>query len=122
MASGEASRFQPSEVSTAGLVALAFLIVGGTVIGLCAHNWLLRAVSPTAVGSYAFVTPLVALALGAIAGDEVLTPTTAASALLVVLSLALLRMSAAKRSTPQTTANGRAPQLVCNASAASRMA
>jgi drug/metabolite transporter (DMT)-like permease len=97
---GEVVRWHPANVSNAAVVALAFLILGGTVVGLCAHNWLLRAVSPTAVGSYAFVTPLVALGLGAMAGDGNLSRMTAVSAGLVLLSLLLLRAHASRDSAP----------------------
>jgi len=67
---GELSSWTPAQVSPRALGALAFLVVCGTVLGFGAYTWLLRVATPAAVGTYAFVNPVVALALAWIAGDE----------------------------------------------------
>ena len=51
--------------STHGLAAFAYLIVFGSIIGFSAYIWLLHHVRPALAGSYAYVNPAIAVALGA---------------------------------------------------------
>jgi drug/metabolite transporter (DMT)-like permease len=67
-----------------GAGSLAFLIVCGTAIGLAAYTWLLRVTTPAAVGTYAFVNPLIALLLGWAVGDDTLGARTVLATGLVV--------------------------------------
>jgi drug/metabolite transporter (DMT)-like permease len=48
-----------------GLAAFAYLIVFGSIIGFSAYIWLLHHVRPALAGSYAYVNPAIAVALGA---------------------------------------------------------
>ena len=48
-----------------GLAAFAYLIVFGSIIGFSAYIWLLHHVRPALAGSYAYVNPVIAVALGA---------------------------------------------------------
>ena len=59
--SGE--RFTPSTASTASWLALAFLVFA-SVIGYSAYGWLLQHVRMSLVSTYAYVNPVVAVALG----------------------------------------------------------
>jgi drug/metabolite transporter (DMT)-like permease len=52
--------------SLGGLGALAYLIVMGSMVGYSAYAWLLRSVPPALATSYAYVNPVIALALGAL--------------------------------------------------------
>ena len=57
--------------STQGLAAFAYLIVFGSIIGFSAYVWLLHHVRPALAGSYAYVNPAIAVALGAwLAGER----------------------------------------------------
>jgi len=47
-----------------GLAALAYLIVFGSCFGYAAYAWLLHEVNPALLGTYAYVNPAVAVALG----------------------------------------------------------
>jgi drug/metabolite transporter (DMT)-like permease len=54
-----------------GLAAFAYLIVFGSIIGFSAYIWLLHHVRPALAGSYAYVNPAIAVALGAwLAGER----------------------------------------------------
>ncbi|MFN2564437.1 MAG: EamA family transporter [Gemmatimonadaceae bacterium] len=90
---GELSRgWSPAEeLTTRGLTALAFLIVCGTVLGFGAYTWLMRVTTPAAASTYAFVNPVIALALGWAVGDDILGPRTAVAAVLVVGAVLLTR-------------------------------
>lgn len=57
--------------STHGLAAFVYLIVFGSIIGFSAYVWLLHHVRPALAGSYAYVNPAIAVALGAwLAGER----------------------------------------------------
>jgi drug/metabolite transporter (DMT)-like permease len=78
---GELATWHAVTPTPRALWSLGFLVLGGTALGFSAYNWLLTVVSPAAVGSYAFVNPVVALALGVVVGDDRLTlPTGLATA------------------------------------------
>lgn len=56
--------------SHAGLAAFAYLVVFGSIVGFSAYVWLLRNVRPALAGSYAYVNPAIAVALGALLAHE----------------------------------------------------
>lgn len=47
-----------------GITALAYLVVFGSCFGYAAYAWLLHEVNPALLGTYAYVNPAVAVALG----------------------------------------------------------
>ena len=51
--------------SAHALAAFAYLIVFGSIVGFSAYIWLLHHVRPALAGSYAYVNPAIAVALGA---------------------------------------------------------
>lgn len=53
-----------------GLLAVAYLCVFGSIIAFTAYVWLLHHVRPALAGSYAYVNPVIAVALGAWLGHE----------------------------------------------------
>src|SRR6266480_7610059 len=54
------------------LAAMAYLIIGGSLIAFSAYGYLLRHVRPALATSYAYVNPLVAVGLGvALAGEQI---------------------------------------------------
>ena len=53
-----------------GLLAIAFLSVFGSVVGLTAYTYLLQHVPVTKVSTYAFVNPVIAVLIGAAAFHE----------------------------------------------------
>jgi drug/metabolite transporter (DMT)-like permease len=61
---GEFRGFHPSAVSRQAWLALLYLIVAGSIVGYTAYVWLLHHQSPTKVGTYAYVNPIVAVTLG----------------------------------------------------------
>ncbi|MEO5963253.1 MAG: drug/metabolite exporter YedA [Thermomonas sp.] len=51
--------------TTTGLAAFVYLVVFGSILGFSAYIWLLHHVRPVLAGSYAYVNPAIAVALGA---------------------------------------------------------
>lgn len=88
---GEWSGWSPTPLPTRALASLAFLVVGGTVVGFGSYTWLLRVATPSAVGSYAFVNPVIAVLLAQAAGDGELTSRTILGGVLVVGAVMLTR-------------------------------
>ena len=84
LAVGELRGWSPAEITPKALLSLAFLVVGGTVLGFGAYTWLIRVTSLAAVSTYAFVNPVVALLLAWAVGDGELSARTAVAAALVV--------------------------------------
>ena len=63
---GEIGQTHVEAFSLRSLVALAYLIVFGSIVAFTAYTWLLANVPVSTVGTYAYVNPIVAVALGAI--------------------------------------------------------
>jgi drug/metabolite transporter (DMT)-like permease len=95
--SGELRGWSVAEVSPRAFGALGFLILGGTVLGFGAYTWLLRVASPAAVGSYAFVNPVVALLLAHAVGDGQVTGRTLAAGTLVIGAVLFTRDQDSRR-------------------------
>jgi drug/metabolite transporter (DMT)-like permease len=75
---------QPLHVSARSAASLLYLIVFGSLIGFSTYMWLLKVASPTAVGTYAYVNPAVAVLLGVLFAGERL-PAQAVAAMTVIL-------------------------------------
>jgi drug/metabolite transporter (DMT)-like permease len=87
---GELRDFHPAAVSSQAWLALLYLIVPGSIIGFTAYVWLIHRESPTRVGTYAYVNPVVAVLLGYFAAGEELGPRTVLGTLFVLISVVLI--------------------------------
>jgi drug/metabolite transporter (DMT)-like permease len=76
----------PSVSLRAGL-AILYLAVAGSIVAFTAYVWLLHRMRATAVTSYAYVNPVVALLIGHWFGNEALGVRTIVGAALVLLSV-----------------------------------
>jgi drug/metabolite transporter (DMT)-like permease len=79
-----------AQVSISSMLAVAYLVGFGSLIGLNSYLWLLTRVSAPKVTTYALVNPVVALFLGAAVLDERITPLTIGAACLVLSGVALV--------------------------------
>jgi len=96
--SGEFVGFRMQTVSWNAWFALVYLIIAGSIIAFTAYVWLLHYESPTKVGTYAYVNPVVAVALGYFAGGEAVGPRTLLGALLVLISVITITTIPKKKS------------------------
>jgi drug/metabolite transporter (DMT)-like permease len=85
---GEVGAFQLAELSTRSLIGLAYLVVFGSWLAFTAYAWLLQNAPLSKVATYAYVNPVVAIALGWALLDEAVTATTFAAAAVIVASVA----------------------------------
>ena len=87
---GEMSSFSPRDVSTISLVAAAYLIISGSVIGFAAYHWLLDNVSTSLVSTYTFINPIVAVLLGTMILGEPFSIPMLLGACLVIASVIVM--------------------------------
>jgi drug/metabolite transporter (DMT)-like permease len=76
--------------SPGALGALAYLIVAGSLLAFTAYVWLLARMPVSTVASYAYVNPVVALAIGFWLGNEAVGARTLIGAALVLASVILI--------------------------------
>ncbi len=88
--SGEVRSFDPGAVSMRSVAGFAYMVVAASILAFTAYVWLLRVSTPSLVGSYAFVNPLVAVFLGAAVGGEPVTARTALAAVLILAAVAAI--------------------------------
>lgn len=94
---GEWRGFQLSNVSTPSILALFYLIIFGSIIGFSTYMWLLKVARPAAVGTYAYVNPLVAVLLGVLVAGEKLPPSATLAMVVILASVALVSISPAAK-------------------------
>jgi drug/metabolite transporter (DMT)-like permease len=84
---GEFQSFRIATVSLHAWLALVYLITAGSIAGFTAYIWLLHYESPTRVGTYAYVNPVVAVGFGYFFGGEMVGLRTLLGTLLVLVSV-----------------------------------
>jgi drug/metabolite transporter (DMT)-like permease len=87
---GEWGQVHPAAITGLSVAAFFYLVIAGSVIGYSAYVYLNRKVSPQAASSYAYVNPLVAVALGWGFLGESVTATTLVAGALIVIAVAVL--------------------------------
>jgi drug/metabolite transporter (DMT)-like permease len=90
---GEFRNFHPGTVSLAAWLSLLYLIVAGSIIAFTAYVWLIHHESPTKVGTYAYVNPVVAVLVGYFLGGEELGLRTILGTLFVLTSVVVITMT-----------------------------
>jgi drug/metabolite transporter (DMT)-like permease len=73
------------------------LIVAGSIIGFTAYVWLIHHESPTKVGTYAYVNPIVAVLVGYFLGGEGLSARTILGSVFILISVVVITTTPAKK-------------------------
>ena len=94
---GEFRNFHPWAVSREAWLSLFYLIVAGSIIAFTAYVWLIHHESPTKVGTYAYVNPVVAVLLGYFLGGEALGLRTILGTLFVLISVVVITTTRVKK-------------------------
>src|SRR5262252_9186862 len=102
---GEFRGFRMQAVSAKAWLALVYLIVAGSIVAFTAYVWLIHHESPTKVGTYAYVNPVVAVVLGYLFAGEALNFRTIAGTTLILVSVVVITTTPKTQSgsLPQTT-------------------
>lgn len=90
LARGEGGDFVPADVSTGSWVALAYLVVFGSLFAFTAYVWLLGVAPVSVVSTYAYVNPAVAVVLGVLLNDEHLSSTEILGGLVILVAVAVV--------------------------------
>lgn len=91
-AMGEWPRLFTQAVSLKSALAFAYLTVAGGLVAFSTYAWLLRVAPPTALSTYAYVNPLVAVLLGWLLGGEAVGASVAVAAALIVGAVVLITL------------------------------
>jgi drug/metabolite transporter (DMT)-like permease len=92
---GELSALRPGTFSTTSLLALAYLVVMGSLVGFTAYAWLIRVAPTSLVATYAYVNPVVAVVLGRLLAAEPVTPRTMAAGGVILTAVVLIATAGA---------------------------
>ena len=84
LVAGEAGRIDPARFSVTSVLALGYLVVFGSLVGFTAYTWLLKHAPVSTVATYAYVNPIVAVALGAFLLHEQITLRTLVASVLII--------------------------------------
>jgi drug/metabolite transporter (DMT)-like permease len=102
---GEFRGVHAQAVSRGAWLALAYLIVAGSIVGFTAYVWLIHHESPTKVGTYAYVNPVVAVLVGYFLGGEAIGPRTIVGTLLVLVSVVVITTTPKVKREPKPLAS-----------------
>jgi drug/metabolite transporter (DMT)-like permease len=91
---GEFTALNVGAVSWHSLISLAYLALFGST-AYAVYVWLLKVSEPSKVATYAFVNPVIALALGSILAGEPFSPWTLFCSIVIITSVALIVTSRA---------------------------
>jgi drug/metabolite transporter (DMT)-like permease len=87
---GELADVRPAAFSSASLGALFYLIVAGSLLAFTAFAWLIRHAPTPLVATYAYVNPVVAVALGWVLADEPITPRMLVAGAIIIVAVVLI--------------------------------
>ncbi|MFG3698945.1 EamA family transporter [Micromonospora sp. NPDC047620] len=103
---GELRGFDPGQVTGRSWLALAYLMLAGSLVAFTAYVWLLHHAPISLVATYAYVNPAVAVALGALFVAEPVTAQVLLGGAVIVAGVALV----VSTERPRRPAQGTAPE------------
>jgi drug/metabolite transporter (DMT)-like permease len=90
LVTGEASGIHADSFAAKPVIAFVYLVVVGSLIAFSAYAWLLKNVRISTVSTYAFVNPVVAVALGGLFLDEAISVTMIVAGAAIVIAVVLI--------------------------------
>ncbi|RBQ05044.1 EamA family transporter [Micromonospora sp. LHW51205] len=108
VARGELRGFSFAEVTGRSWAALAYLMVAGSLVAFTAYVWLLVHAPISLVSTYAYVNPVVAVALGALFVAEPITSQVLLGGAIIVVGVAVVVSTERPRRSPPPAVDGAA--------------
>jgi drug/metabolite transporter (DMT)-like permease len=96
---GEPGHFLP--ITPKAIWAWVYLVAVGAVVGYSAYIWLLSVASPTLVGTYAFVNPVIAVILGTTLAGETIDLRTVIGTIVIAIAVAIILWQTSRRPAAQ---------------------
>ncbi|MCG3136362.1 MAG: putative inner membrane transporter YedA [Phycisphaerae bacterium] len=87
---GEHLVIQPEAITMKSTLALVYLILFGSMIGLTAYLWILQVSPPAMASTYAYVNPVIAVLLGYFFAAEPLNSRTGISAAIIIAAVIII--------------------------------
>ncbi len=117
---GEWSLIRQASITPKSCLALAYLIVFGSIVALPAYKWLLTVVPPGRAATYAYVNPVIAVFLGALLAGEALSPRVILACSVIVFAVVIITRASHRPTPAAETAvvespESESPIVVCNA-------
>jgi drug/metabolite transporter (DMT)-like permease len=97
VAKGETRAIHADTFSTKPVIAFVYLVLVGSLIAFSAYAWLLKNVRVSVVSTYAFVNPVIAVALGTVFLNETIGWSTIAAGAAIVVAVVLIVTARAPR-------------------------
>jgi drug/metabolite transporter (DMT)-like permease len=90
VAKGETRAIHADTFSTKPVIAFVYLVLVGSLLAFSAYAWLLKNVRVSVVSTYAFVNPVIAVALGTVFLNETIGWSTIAAGAAIVVAVVLI--------------------------------
>jgi drug/metabolite transporter (DMT)-like permease len=87
---GELGRFDAGAITTKSILAWAYLVTFGAIIGFTAYAYVLRETTPAKASTYAYVNPVIAVLLGWAFAREPVTMRTILGAGIILAGVAMI--------------------------------
>jgi drug/metabolite transporter (DMT)-like permease len=97
----ETARFHLSAVSGRSWMALAYLVLFGSIIAFTAYSWLHMVATPSRVATYAYVNPVVAVVLGWLLASEPMGAFTVVAMIVILAGVALVNAGQEEEHVPE---------------------
>jgi drug/metabolite transporter (DMT)-like permease len=93
LATGEHDKLQWNNITMDSILALAYLVIMGSLLAYMAYVWLLEVRPPSLVGTYAYVNPVVAIFLGWLIANEIVTGRHVIALVIILAGVVLVNFS-----------------------------
>jgi drug/metabolite transporter (DMT)-like permease len=100
---GEWADLDWQAVTFKSVLSVGYLILFGSMLALSAYTYLLRTCRASSVSTYAYVNPVVALALGVWLGNETFNMASLAAAILIIAAVVLIMTQRTSKAEPRAT-------------------
>jgi drug/metabolite transporter (DMT)-like permease len=90
---GEPQHFDFAAVSGRSLLAWAYLVVAGSLVGFTTFVWLMKHSTPSRVSTYAYVNPIVAVFLGWLLLQETVSPRIFVASAIIIAGVAIITVA-----------------------------
>ena len=94
---GETASLHTASFTPQSIWGLIYLVIFGSLIGFVAYTWALRSAPISLVATYAYVNPVVAIAVGYLFAGEIFTIKTFIAAAIILGSVILITTPAKKK-------------------------
>lgn len=93
----EPAHFDFAAVSGRSLLAWAYLVVAGSLVGFTTFIWLMKHSTPAKVSTYAYVNPVVAVFLGWLVLHETVSPRIFVAAGIIITGVAIITVARSRK-------------------------